>query len=691
MRTLHRTLFLAGLAGLAAVAPSPARAQEADTARADTGRVVLGPVTVTATRSPLDPMRSPLPAALVGSDALRRDERTSLAQVVSVVSGVRAATTGQEIAKPVIRGLGGARVLTLDDGFRLENYAWSDEDGPSVEPRLASRIEIIRGPASLLYGSDAIGGVVNVVPEAVRFAAPGTRLAGWDAELFGSTNNPGGGAGLEGEWAQGTWGARAHLVGHFVGNTQTPRCELDNTGFSALNGEAAVATRTGTGDATLRVARFGGEFKLLEAGGLGAASPAGCPGGPPKVGEEEGGPERKVDDTRVQLAWRTRWRGLGLEVRGQYQDHTTIERSDDIAPGRETETVHLHLRTATLEALAHHALGPVRGTAGLSWLTQSNATSGVAPLVPDASIDAAGLFVVERLDAGALGLLAGARLDVRSLVAAPNATLAMAGQTRDALAATWDAGFTLAVAPHLALAGNVGRAFRAPNLFELFSDGPRLGEARYEIGAPGLRPETSLNLDASLRWQLPRLRGEIAAFHDRIDDFVFISPTGAFAHPSATDSLRIYRYQQARATLWGGEVSVAADLTERLSAWARGDYVHGQNDAADRPLPLMPPARGVVGAEWHTAPAVAHRWYVGVEVEAVARQTRLGAFDVPTRGYSLFGLTAGTSVTALGRSLRVDARLRNALNTGYRDFLNRYKEFALDPGRALEVRVGTEF
>jgi outer membrane receptor protein involved in Fe transport len=690
VRTSTIFALLAGLAG-------PAAAQVPDTVRSDSAHggqrpVVLAPVTVTATRSPLDPMQSPLPAALVGGDALHRDGRTALAQVASAVPGVRAATTGQEIAKPVIRGLGGARVLMLDGGFRLEDYSWSDEDGPSVEPRLASRIEVIRGPASLLYGSDAIGGVVNVIPEGVPIAAAGARLTRWDAEVFGSTNNPGGGAGLEGEWAKGAWGARAHLVGHFVGNTQTPQCELDNTGFTALNGEAAVGTRWDDGAATLRVAHFGGEFKLLEAGGLGAAIPAGCPGGPPKVGEEEeSGPERKVDDTRIQLTGERRWHGITLEARGQYQDHTTIEVSDDITPGTEVETIHLGLRTLTVDLLAHHSLGPIEGTAGFSAVTQRNTTTGLAPLVPDASTDGVAVFVVERLTEGPFGLLAGVRGDARTLLADGNTTLALGSQTRDATALTWDAGFTFQIVRGVSVAANVGRAFRAPSLFELFSNGPRLGEARYEIGDPTLKPEASLNVDASLRWQLPRLRGEVAAFRNRISDFVFISPTGQYFHASATDSLRIYRYGQAQATLWGGEVSVAADVTGRVTAWARGDYVHGQNDAASQPLPLMPPMRAVVGAEWHTVPAAAHRWYAGVEVQGVAKQTRLGAFDVPTNGYLLLGLTGGTSVRAIGRALRIDVALRNALDTQYRDFLNRYKEFALDPGRALEVRVGTEF
>src|SRR2546422_6673422 len=105
---------------------------------------------------------------------------------------------------------------------------------------MAERIEVIRGPASLMYGSDAIGGVINAIPEPVPFAAPGQRVRRLETELFLSSNNPGVGAGLEGAYARGKVGASVNLVGHFAGNTSTPACELENTGFASLNGEAAL-------------------------------------------------------------------------------------------------------------------------------------------------------------------------------------------------------------------------------------------------------------------------------------------------------------------------------------------------------------------------------------------------------------------------------------------------------------------
>src|SRR5258706_3858733 len=160
----------------------------------------LEPVTVTATRQPLASASSPLPAdALAGSD-LRRAQGVSLAHVVEALPGVRAITTGSQVGKPVIRGLSGARVLMLENGRRLEDYSWRDADGPSVETAFVRRIEVIRGPASVLYGSDAFGGVINVIPEALPDSAAWPRVmrTGFTLSAAGNNLQIAPGAGVEG-------------------------------------------------------------------------------------------------------------------------------------------------------------------------------------------------------------------------------------------------------------------------------------------------------------------------------------------------------------------------------------------------------------------------------------------------------------------------------------------------------------
>jgi len=641
--------------------------------------VWVEPVTVTATRAPLDVLSSPLPTEALSEDRLRRAQSVSLAHALAELPGINALTTGQQIGKPVIRGLAGPRVLVLEDGGRLEDYSWSDEDGPSVDARLAQRVELIRGPASVLYGSDALGGVVNVISEELPDANGGPRATRTGFEISGASNN----AELEGvarvEGASGGWGWRLFGIGRFASSLHTPAGELDNTGFSALSGEGAVGTRGARGSTTLRYTRYGGEFKLLEAEG-------------PATGET-GGPERKLSDDRVQLAGDYLLGGVRLETKAQWQRHSLIEVSDTATSPSgaplEGTAFDLLLNTLTVDVLAHHTLGTrVRGILGASGFYQTNDTRGRIPLVPDARVRSAAVFAFEEAGLGRVSVLAGGRIDRRRLTADSNAALGVPDETRDYTALSGTLGVVYRPAAAVALTANLGRAWRAPTLFELFSNGPHLGEARYEIGDPGLEPEAGTNLDAGVRWQGARVRVELAGYCNAIGRFIYITPTDSFVHVTPTDSLRAYRYQHANAQLLGGEAAVEVEVAAPLTLRARADAVRGTNRATNEPLPLVPPARAALGAELHgTGLSWADRAYAGAEVEAATRQTRLDPLDIPTGGYTLLNLSAGFVRPLLGRICHVDLAVRNATNVSYRSFLSRYKEFALDPGRNVVLRL----
>ena len=150
--------------------------------------------------------------------------------------------------------------------------------------------------------------------------------------------------------------------------------------------------------------------------------------------------------------------------------------------------------------------------------------------------------------------------------------------------------------PALSVAANVGRAWRAPTLFELFANGAHPGEARYEIGRPDLVPEVGTNVDVSVRWQGRRFHAEVAGYRNAIARYVFITPTNEFR-----DSLRVYRYEQADALLTGAEAAVDAEIRAPVALRARFDAVRGTNRATGEPLPLVPPARAALGAELRMA------------------------------------------------------------------------------------------
>jgi len=636
--------------------------------------VQLDAVTVTATRAPADPLSSPLPAASLGAAALSREYRVSLAHALETLAGVRALTTGGEIGKPVIRGLSGARVLVLGDGNRLEDYSWSDEDGPSVETRLADRVEMIRGPASVLYGSDALGGVVNVIPEDVPDARSARTPVRAHVEAYGASNNHEIGSALRAVGATSGVGFLAGVVGRHSEALSTPAGELENTGFTAISGEAALGTQGDWGKATARFTHYGGEFHLLEAD-TGSLPP------PPPVGGKEQGPVRKLTDDRFQLGGSFPLGGLRLEAKGQWQRHWLAETVEGDTASTE-KGFDLLLNTTSLDVLVHHAAGArVTGTIGASGYYQTSATRGDEPLVPDARAAGAAAFAFEQLALGAhWSALAGARLDLRRVEADSNTGLGIGDQRRSYTAGSGDMGLVFRPAAEIAFAANIGRAWRAPTFFELFTNGPHPGEARFEIGEATLVPEAGLNFDVSARWQSDRVRGEVAAFSNSINHYIYIAATG-----DTLDSLPVYRYGQTDARLVGGEASLEVAAWRTVAVSARVDYVRGERRSDGEPLPQVPPLRVKLGAEWRRGGAGA-----GLDVDLVARQTRLSPFDQGTAGYGLLDLFGNLDPRLGGRLLHLELQIKNVLNTSYRDFLSRYKAFALNPGRNIVLRLGTE-
>ena len=643
----------------------------------------LEPVVVTATRDAIDVRRSPLPVSELAGDRLHREQSVSLASAIDRLPGVHSLTTGQQIGKPVIRGLSGARVLVLDNGHRLEDYSWSDEDGPSIDARLAQRVEVIRGPASVLYGSDAIGGVVNAIPAALPDASAGgfTRTM---VEVSGATNNREADLVLGAEGARKRMGWRATGIARLAEDLTTPDGKLENTKFAAVSGDAAVGFHSSRGTSTLRYARYGGEFHLLEANE---------PPRPAGAEEEEEGPERKLSDDRVQFTGSYAVSGLRLEPKVQWQRHQLAEMSDELGPGgaptgAETEVFNLLLNTVSADVLAHHGGdGRVHGTLGLTGEYQTSDSRGLIPLVPDARVTSGGAFGFEQIDLGRVSLVAGARGDTRSLSSDANADLALGDQSRHSSALSGDVGVIVQPTTDLAVTANIGRAWRAPTLFELFANGPRLGEARYEIGDATLDPETSLNLDGSVRWSGSRVHAEVSGFRNRIHDFIYVAPTG-----QQQGNLQVYRYGHALATLTGGELSADVDPTEVVTLRGRFDVVRGTNEDTDSPLPLIPPRRTTLEADFHRADlGWAERARAGFDVEIASEQTRLGQFDTPTDGYTLLGLDAGIAHHFGAHPIRLDVRVRNLADKRYKSFLSRYKSFAFDPGRNILVRLTAEF
>ena len=648
----------------------------------DSGSVVIEPVNVTALRTPVDVVASPLSTSILTGDDVHPGSGISLAHSVNQLAGVHNVSTGQQVGKPMIRGLFGPRVLVLTDGSRLEDYSWSDEDGPSVDARLAQRIEVIRGPASVLYGSEALGGVVNVIPAELPFSAEGLTTHHGALEAYGGSNNSElGSAGMI-EGTKGRYGWRGLATGRFALDMNTPRGKLQNSSFFAVNGEGAFGFNSANGNTTIRAAHYGGEFHLLEASG-------------PEAGDSTGGPVRQTLDDRLQVTNNYVVNSaLRFETKAQYQRHSLAEVSDDCqpAPGQTTcvkvkdqQAFGLVLNTGTVDLLAHHTLGALSGTIGASTMYQNSGTSGPIFLVPSATTTSVGAFSFEQLTFGMVSLVGGVRGDTRSLSTDASVPLSLAADNRSWSAFTGDVGFVIRPIPELGIVANLGSGWRAPTLFDLYTNGPNAADARYEIGDPTLKSERDHSIDGGLRWASPRVRAEATVFQNTVDDYIFTTPT-----IDSIGGLRVFRHTQANARLTGAELSSVVDVLPSLSLSANHDFVNGVARATDAPLPLMPPPRTRIGANVHaTGLSWAQRAAFGAELEINQKQTRLDAYDVPANGYTLLNFDLSLDRVVHARPTRFDIDVRNATNTTYTDFLSRYKRFSYGQGVNVILKIAT--
>ncbi len=629
-------------------------------------------VTVTATPQPSSPLESSQATTSVSGRQLDRNRGATVMKSIESTPGVALYTTGAGIAKPVIRGLTSQRVLVVADGVRQEGQQWGDEHAPEIDAMNVERIEVVRGPASVLYGSDAVGGVVNVIPKELPSAEEGaTQLSGEITGNAFSNNSQGAGAlSLFGAQAGGL-GYHGSISGRSADDIRTPDGELFNSGGRETNGSGKVGWRGPAALASIDYGHFDSRMEIHE---------------DPAEGEGET-PFQKVTHDRIHghgLVPLTHSR-IELDAGWQRNNRGEFEHAEASEP-----VLDLILKTVTGDLRIHH--NPVKilnGTIGLAVMSQSNESIAEVKLIPDYDLTNWAGYLYEEARLDKVTLSAGARVDARTLDVADNEELGVDAQTRDYTAFTATGGIVVRAAPGVALTVAIGRAWRAPTAFELFVDGVHEGTIRYEIGDPELEPEISLNVEGGVRYITPDISIEASAFHNAIDQFIYLSPTGEVDPESG---FGIYQNRQADAVLTGAEVFVEAVATKWLAVRGGVDLVRGSNEDTGLPLPLLPANRFRIGASLtHERIGPALSPYASVDIKIAADQSRIEEFETETNGYTLVHLGAGLELPMETHRVRIDAEVENVFDESYRDHLSRYKEYALNPGRNVSLKVSVPF
>ena len=677
----------------------------------------IGQVVVTGVSAATEARRSPVPTTVIDRTRLNQTSGTNVIDAIAHTPGVSQITTGAAISKPVVRGLSYNRVTTLNNGAKQEGQQWGDEHGIEIDEFSIDRVEIIKGPGSLLYGSDAMAGVINfLAPEPIAEGhitgsatanyQTNNRQQGYSFENAGNLN------GLN--WlARGTRKVAGDYQNRYDGR-------VFNSGFNEWDANGYVGLNKSWGYSHLTFSTFNQQLGLIE-GARDSASGrfvrsyaiAGALASVPVAntgfsGYELAVPRQQINHLRfgTDNSFILGDRGARLALQVNYQQNLRREFGNVLDPAE----TNLYFQLRTLDYTLRYYLPEMAGwnlTVGTSGLHQQNRNLGQKFLIPAYVMNEAGVFGVAKKTIGNLDLSGGLRYDVRRIGAdalfldaagrptaagAPDSETKFSGFRSTFKNYSGSLGAAYNLSDRLTVKANVARGFRAPNIAELGSNGRHEGTIRYEIGQSDLKAETSLQVDGGISYATDHVRLSVDAFENSIDNYIF---TRRLLNRAGTDSMTVatpedpsvgvYEYAQGRARLVGGEATF--DVHPHPLDWLHFENSFSMVRArqlgvsdAERYLPFIPADRlqSELRGNFRRQGKRLTNSYVRFQMEHTFAQDRyFAAFDteIATLGYTLFNAGVGTDVAdARGRTLfSLFVTANNLFDVAYQSHLSRLK------------------
>jgi len=638
-----------------------------------------------------------LSVVTVGKDKLTQAAGTNLIDAVSRIPGISQVSTGGAISKPTIRGLGYNRVLTMVDGAREEAQQWGDEHGIEVDQFAAARVEILKGPASLLYGSDALGGVINIIDDVVP--APGVFNGNFTSAY--STNN-------------GLTASSLMLQGNDNGFVYRGRASyknaygfgykdavVPNSGFDEFNLNGMVGLNKSWGYSHLTFSRFHTNIGLVEAG----------PDGDGNYLDEDGNVITKsvARERRLGLPYqdinhyRAALNSNFILGSGQLKTAFAFQRNmrKEFEESLQEPGLNLNLNSYTYDVKYYFPnAGKWEPAIGVQGMYQDNVNKGDEFLIPDYNSNNIGAFfyLKRNFEKGAINV--GARYDYKKING--DELTADGEQVFSAFDNSFSnvsgsLGFSFEVAKDLVFKGNAGSGFRAPNIAELAANGRHEGTFRYEIGNSNLKQETSLQFDLGLEYTGKSVTLGLNAYANRIYNYIypgnFNNETKDLINEDGTaETLPVYRFVQTDADLIGGEASVDIHLIKSLHFENSFAYVKGTNRDNDQALPFIPAAS--LNNELRFEPSIKGMTdsYIKVGLNNVFKQSRFDDFETLTSGYTLLDAGIGTAIRTAKGKFNIWVTGQNLLDKKYFNHLSRYKpEGIYNTGRNVTFGVSVPF
>jgi len=647
--------------------------------------------------------------SVVSDQELTRDLKPTIGETLAKLPGVSASSFGPNASKPILRGFQGDRIRVLSDGIGSVDVSNTSADhAVIIDPLLAERIEVLRGPAALLYGSSAVGGVVNVIDTRIPRSVPakGYRLNA--IATFGSASTERSG-GLAGDVA-----LARNLVFHIDGSylktddlkiggyvlSPAARAQANAAAIAAPNDPidfAATARLKGTLPNTAAETWTAGTGLALitDGGSLGIAySHYDSLYGVPiryalNPGDEQEAPRLDVVQNRLDLRAEVNATGFlkAIRLRAAAAQYRHFELDPNNAVGTAFYNKGIEARLELLQSTR----GGWSGASGVQFFNRDFNVVGDEAFLPRNGTDQIGLFTLQQFEFGKIKAEAGVRYEKTNLTArtlASDLRFFRGARRFDSFSASAGASYGLSDDWRIGL--NVSRTERAPSDEELFANGPHAGTQAYELGNPNFKLEKSWGFEATLHGHGPGYSIDASAYYNTFSNYIYDSQSPqavceAAAAPSGRSvDLPCFVYTQADARYYGFEVDASVKLATlgdfAINADGVADYVHA-NIVSVGPVPRIPPMRILGGIE-----AQSDRLSGRIEVEHVFDQTRIAAFETPTSGYRMVNASLNIAPWT-GNKTSLTLSANNIFDVDARRASSVLKDFAPLAGRDIRLTL----
>lgn len=636
--------------------------------------------TIAVTANPLGAQSDALvvPVYVLNGKELANRRESTLGDTLNGIPGVTATHFGPNASRPIIRGLDAERVRIMQNGIGvLDASSLSFDHAVTVDPLIIEQIDVVRGPAALLYGGSAVGGVVNAIDHRI----PKEKLDGITGRVEGSI----GGADSQNNLAGVVDAGTDVIVIHADAYTRKTS-DLDIDGF-------AVSSRKARADGTERE----NKGKLVnssadsEGGALGAsfifdngylgASYSGSRNNYGVVAEEAVRVAMRSD--RVEVA--TEFRELGsvitrVKARMAYTDYQHQELEDgEVGTTFKNEGVE-----GSIE-LGHAKIGNLEGVVGFQFLNTNFEALGDEAFVPGVNTQSKALYVYEELPLDALKLSFGGRIDRVNVDSKDNDKFG-AGQKNQFTPVSAALGGLYTFNPNWSFSTNLSHNERAPSYFELYANGPHLATGQYEVGDADFDKERSNGIDAQIRWKNGRNAFSIGTYYTRFSNFIGLLDTGVDVEFEPGEFLPEARFSSFTATFKGLEMDGRFAMTDHLDLTVRGDYVHAKNRDNNDNLPRISPLRLGAGLRYQHGSLGAR-----LDVLRAFAQNRTAENELKTDGYTDVSAMVSYKLPVQRFNIELYAKGKNLLNQEIREHASFLKDISPAGERALIIGARADF